>query len=170
MKKYLVLLFVLFLTLPALAQKTSFGREQALQRKNSVLLMLGGNGLFLSVSYDRVVVVQPGWFMDVSAGIGIFPGIAGFNVPHQIVFNKGKKTGFFLFGFGGTYEQNKTDASGFTKTEWSYYFSPLAGWKKIFRNRFTFGIFASPLIYVAGTGGTQYPVWPYAGISLGYSF
>ncbi len=157
-KAALIFSVLLFTTLPVLAQKQPFTRQQALQHKNSISLTLGGNGLFLSVSYDRIVVVQPGWFMDVSAGIGIFPGLAGFNIPHQIVFNKGKRTSFFMFGAGGTYEQNKTDASGFTETERSYYFSPLAGWKKIFRSHLAFSIYASPLIYIAGSGGTQYPV------------
>ena len=171
MKKNLTLFFLFVLTLPVLAQEKEFSHDQALQRKNSVVLTLGGNGLFLSLSYDRIIVVRPTYFVDVAAGIGFVPGVAGANLPHQIIINKGKRSSFFMFGVGGTYEWNKTDASAFTETETYYYLSPIAGWKKIFSSHLVFSIYASPVIHIFGSGScVEYPILPYGGIRLGYSF
>ncbi len=171
MKKQLALFFVLLMAFPLMAQKKPFSREEALERKNNVSLTLGGNGLFLSLGYDRIILVKPGYFMDVTAGFGMLPGLGGNVIPQQIVFNWGKRNSFLMLGLGGTYEWHKTDASAFTQTETSYHLSLLAGWKKIFRSHLLFSIYASPMIHVAGTYLYQdWPVVPYAGISLGYSF
>lgn len=171
MKKICIIFLLLLLTLPVLAQKKTFTREQALQRKNNVSLTLGGNGLFLSVSYDRIIVVRPNYFVDVSAGLGIFPGFVGANIPHQIIINIGKRSSFFMFGVGGTYEWNKTNASGFTQKRISYNLSPIIGWKKILRCHLLFSIYANPMIHIAGSNlYLGYAVIPYGGISLGYTF
>lgn len=174
MRKIIFVFLSLLLTLPALAQKKEFTRQQALQRRNNVTLTLGGNGLFLSVSYDRILVVKSNYFVDASAGIGVFPGIAGGNIPHQIVINKGKRTSFFMIGLGGTYEWHKTDESGFTKSVNSYNLVPIIGWKKFFGSHLLFSIYASPLIHISGInlygGGYGYGVIPYAGVSFGFTF
>jgi len=171
MKKTVLFFFVLLLTLPVLAQKKDFTRAEALQRKNSVALTLGGNGLFLSVSYGRILVVKSDYFVEASVGMGVFPDIAGANIPHQIIINKGKRTSFLMFGVGGTYEWHKTDASGFTKSVSSYNLVPIIGWKKLFRSHLLFTIYASPLIHISGINlYLGYGVIPYAGMSLGYTF
>ncbi len=171
MRKVFIIIFAFLFTLPVLAQKKKFTRKQALQRKNSVALTLGGNGLFLSVSYDRILVVKADYFVEASVGIGIFPGIAGANIPHQIIINKGKKTSFLMIGLGGMYEWHKTDESGFTKSVNSYNLVPIIGWKKIFGSHLLFSIYASPLIHIAGINLYEgYGVIPYAGISFGYTF
>ncbi len=174
MRKYFITILVILLSLPVLAQKKDFSRAEALQRRNNVTLTLGGNGLFLSVSYDRILVVKSNYFVDISAGIGIFPGIAGGNIPHQIVINKGKRTSFFMIGLGGTYEWHKTDESGFTKSVNSYNLVPIIGWKKFFGSHLLFSIYASPLIHISGInlygGGYGYGVIPYAGVSFGFTF
>ncbi|HDO06638.1 MAG TPA: hypothetical protein ENG85_03050 [Bacteroidetes bacterium] len=158
-KKIVLISLVILFTLPVMAQKEIFPREQALQRKNNVSLTLGGNGLFLSLSYDRIIAVKPGYFIDANVGIGVFPGLAGANVSHQIIINKGKRSSFFMFGLGGTYEWHKTDASGFTETQTSYNLSPIMGWKKIFRNHLLFSIYASPMIHIAGNNLYIYGIW-----------
>jgi len=171
MRKILFIVFAFLFTLPVLAQKKDLAREQALQRKNSVALTFGGTGLFLSVSYDRILVVKPDYFVEASVGIGVFPDIAGAIIPHQIIINKGKKTSFLMIGLGGTYEWHKTDESGFTKSVTSYNLVPILGWKKLFRSHLLFSIYASPLIHIAGIylyGG--YGIIPYAGVSFGYTF
>lgn len=170
-KKSILISLIILFTWPVLAQKKDFTRHEALQRKNSFVLTLGGNGLFLSLSYDRIIAVKPGYFMDANIGMGIFPGIDGVNISQQFIFNKGKRSSFFMFGLGGTYEWHKTDESGFTESVTSYNLSPIMGWKKIFHSHLLFSIYASPLIHVTGVNLYMgYAVIPYAGISFGYSF
>jgi hypothetical protein len=171
MKKTALTFLVLLFTLPVMAQKEIFTREQALKQKNNVSLTVGGNGLFLSLSYDRIIAVKPRYFVDANVGMGISPGLAGAIISHQIIINKGKRSSFFMFGLGGTYEWHKTDASGFTETQTSYNLSPIMGWKKIFRNHLLFSIYASPMIHIAGNNLYMgYGIIPYAGMSFGYSF
>jgi hypothetical protein len=171
MKKYLVLFLVLMMALPVLAQKKKLTHNEALQRKNSFVLTLGGNGIFLSLSYDRVLAVKPGFFVDANVGLGLIPMIGGTSFSQQLVFNLGKRTGFLMLGMGGTYEWHKTDASGFTQTKTSYHLSPIVGWKKIFRSHLIFSVYASPLIHISGAYMFEdWPVAPYGGIGLAYSF
>ena len=171
MKKYLVLFFVLILVLPVMAQKKDFTRHEALQRKNSFVLTLGGNGIFLSLSYDRILAAKPHYFVDANVGLGFIPMVSGTSFSQQVIFNLGKKTGFLMLGLGGTCEWDKTDASGFTKTETSYNLSPVIGWKKIFRSHLMFQVYASPMIHISGTYLIQdWPVAPFGGIGLGYTF
>jgi hypothetical protein len=152
-------------------QNKSFTRSDALSRKNNFALTLGGNGLFLSIDYDRILWVHPSYFVDLSAGFGVAPWHAGGIIPHQFVFNLGRKSGFLMLGIGGTYEWHKTDASAYTETVYSYFLSPLAGWKKIFKSHLIFKVYASPLILISGVAVVNdNRVTPMAGISLGYTF
>ncbi len=171
MKKQLTLFLLLLWTISLVAQKIDFTKAQAVQQKNNVSLTLGGNGLFLSASYDRIISVKPGFFVDASAGIGIIPGVAGPVIPHQVIFNLGKKSSFLELGLGGTYEWHKTDASGFTETESSYHLSPIVGWKKIFKSHLLLCIYANPMIHIFGVYIYENRgILPYGGISFGYSF
>ncbi len=169
MKKQLALFIMLLMAFPVLAQKKPFSRQEALQRKNNVSLTLGGNGLFLSLGYDRVLAAKPGFFVDANVGLGFIPMTGGVNFSHQLVFNLGKRTSFLMLGVGGTYLWSKSDASGCTKTKTSYHLSPIVGWKKIFRSHLLFTVYASPLISVYARGCYN-PVIPYGGASFGYTF
>jgi len=169
MKKPVITIIILLLTLPVLAQKKDFSREEAFQHKNSVALTLAGNGLFLSIDYDRILFVRPKVFMDANMGIGVSPWVSGIIYSHQLIVNVGKKTGFFMVGVGGTFGWFKTDSSGFTETVFHYYLSPIAGWKKIFRSHLFLTVYASPLIPVYASGCYN-PVIPFGGASFGFTF
>ncbi len=169
MKKTALIFLVLLFTLPVLAQKKKLTHNEALQRKNSIILTLGGNGIFLSLSYDRVLAAKPGFFVDANVGLGFIPMTGGTSFSHQLVFNLGKRTGFLMLGVGGTYLWSKSDASVCTKAKTSYHLSPIVGWKKIFRSHLLFTVYASPLIPVYARGCYN-PVIPYGGASFGYTF
>ena len=169
MRKAVLTFLVVLFTLSVLAQKKPFSRQEALQRKNNVSLTLGGNGLFLSLNYDRVLAAKPGFFVDANVGLGFIPMTGGTSFSHQLVFNLGKRTGFLMLGVGGTYLWSKSDASVCTKAKTSYHLSPIVGWKKIFRSHLLFTVYASPLIPVYASGCYN-PVIPYGGASFGYTF
>lgn len=74
MRKIFFIVIACLFSLPTLAQKKEFTREQAaLQRKNNVALTLGGNGLFLSVSYGRILVVKTDYFVEGSGFFRVLP-------------------------------------------------------------------------------------------------
>ena len=77
--------------------------------------------MFLSLSYDRIIVIRPGYFVDVAAGVGFTPSVARANLSHQIIINKGRKSSFFMFGAGGILKADDyalATASGWGLTLW----------------------------------------------------
>ena len=110
-------------------------------------------------------MIRPGYFVDVAAGVGFTPSVARANLSHQIIINKGRKSSFFMFGAGGTYEWHKTDTSAFTETETQLLFQPCCRMEEVFQEpfgsqrlcqsidssfwpRFPCGIFCFPVLVV----------------------
>jgi hypothetical protein len=142
-----------------------------LERKNNIDLTIGGNGLFASINYSRILLTKSNYFINATIGIGTVPFTGGITIPHQITFNLGKKNSFIELGIGGSYWSGKSNASGYTETLNSYQISPIIGWRKHFNNNLVFRVYANPLFHISGEYYIEnYSVIPYLGVSLGYSF
>ncbi len=166
----LVVCFLL-LSLMAYSQSQDPDSKHLIERKNSIDLSIGGNGLFASVNYSRIILVKSNYFMNTSVGIGVVPFVGGMTLPHQVTFNLGSNNSFIEFGIGGSYWNGKSNASGFTETITSYQLSPLIGWRKNFSNNLVFRVYGNPLFHISGVYYIEdYIVIPYLGISLGYNF
>ena len=174
MKKIVNLLFVgffLMLSTVTSAQENNDSVNERLVRKNNVDLTFGGTGLFVSVNYSRILLVKPNYFINASIGVGSVPVTGGIVIPHQATINLGKKSNFLELGIGGSYWFGENDNSVNNKKTYSYQLSPIVGWRKHFSNNLILRIYMNPLFYVSGEYYVEYyPVIPYAGISLGYSF
>ncbi len=169
-RNYSLLFFALVIPSMVFSQETADDLTTHNIRKNCIDVTVGGSGLFLSTNYSRVLVVQPGYFVNASVGVGTVLMMGGTSLPHQLTFNFGKKSSFLEVGIGGSYWTGKTDSSGFTETTSTYNISPILGWRKNFDNHVNFRAYVNPLFYVSGEQITNYKVTPFAGISFGYTF
>ncbi len=170
MKKLLIILivFVSFFSTKLYSQQ---GLPFFLEKKNTVDVTLGGGGIFVSVNYSRIVFVESKYFLCASVGIGTAPFIGGSTYPHQLSINFGKKRDFLELGLGGSYWIGKTNASGYTITDFSYNLMPSIGYRRNFSNNFVFKIYGTAFINLAGVYVFEdYPVVPFGGLSFGYSF
>ncbi len=140
-------------------------------QKNTVSVDLGGNGLFLSLSYGRVLIQKERCFIAGLLGVGSVPFIGGITIPHQVTFNLGKRRSFLEMGLGGTWWTGKSNASGYTETISFYHISPILGYRFQSGGGFLFRAYLNPLINLSGPPFIEdYRVIPYLGISLGYAF
>ena len=164
-KEYSLLLLLLALS------SSTFSQENIDLKKNAVDIAIGGNGLFISTNYSRIVLVKPNYFINTLVGIGTIPSVGGVTLPHQITFNIGKNSSYLELGIGGTFWSGKSNSSGYSETVTSYQLSPIIGWRKNFKNNLVFRAYANPLFHISGEYFIEdYSVVPYAGVSLGYAF
>ncbi len=148
-----------------------FSQENIDLKKNSVDIAIGGNGLFISTNYSRIVLVKSNYFINTLVGIGTIMSVGGVTLPHQITFNFGENSSFLEVGVGGSFWSGKSNASGYTETITSYQLSPIIGWRKKFKSNLVFRVYANPLFHISGEYFIEdYSVVPFAGVSLGYSF
>lgn len=163
-------LLVLF-SIVTYSQENGSDLKKIAERKNAIDLTIGGNGLFASVNYNRILIVRSYYFINASVGIGTLPLVGGFTLPHLVTCNTGKRSSFLELGIGGSYWSGKSNASGYTERNYSYQLSPIIGWRKHFKSNLIFRAYVNPLIHVSGEYYIEdYPVIPYFGISLGYGF
>lgn len=162
---------LLSLSVKAYSQGDNIDIKTTIEKKNNIDLSIGGNGLFASINYSRALMVKSNYFIQASTGIGIVPFVDGITLPIQSTFNLGKKNSFLELGIGGTYLSGKRNTSGNSEKINSYQLSPIIGWRKHFDSNLVFRAYANPLFHISGEYFIEdYPVVPYLGISLGYSF
>ncbi len=167
------LTIVLLLPLFAASQKTTASLTSQNSNRNSIDITIGGTGLFLSTNYNRVLFVQPGYFVNASVGIGAVIIAGGLTLPHQLTMNFGKKNSFLEVGIGGSYWTGKDDSvdPATAKNIHSYNISPILGWRKNISKHFVFRIYASPLIHISGEYiANNQAITAFGGLSFGYSF
>ena len=80
--------------------------EQPLQ-KNTLFLELGGNGMFYSLNYDRILLDRSPWKLSGRMGGMYFPGLGEANrhligLPLEISYLRGKNNHHLEIGFGFT--------------------------------------------------------------------
>ena len=101
--RFSILLVLLFIF-------TSSYSQSELIKKNSVSFELAGAGLFYSVNYDRLILVDEKirfsittgfWYIPQIETISDFQSFAGATIGFNTLF--GKKTHFAEFGFGFSY-------------------------------------------------------------------
>jgi len=162
---------LLLLSIMTYSEESNSNSKKIVERRNNVDFSVGGNGLFASVNYSRILLVKSNYFINASVGINTLPFVGGITLPHQVTFNFGKSSSFLELGIGGSYWSGKSNASGYTETINSYLLSPIIGWRKHFKNNLIFRAYANPLFHISGEYYIEdYSVIPYLGISLGYSF
>ena len=138
---------------------------------NVLDITYGGAGLFLTVNYSRKYYLHRDYFLNASAGAGTFLGVGGISLPHQLTFNYGKSINYFEVGVGGSFWRGISLSPGNMDVIVSYNISPMIGYRRDLYNDFVLRVYVNPLFHIAGDYFYQtYSIFPYAGISLGYSF
>ena len=166
-------LFSICLLFPLHAQEVDrdSAMDETLKTRNVIEIGFGGSGLVISASYSRKLLVKPGYFMNASLGAGTVPLSGGVTIPHQVTFNLGKRKNYLELGVAGTFFTGLSNASGFSERIYSYQFSPLVGYRRIFFNNLVFRAYLNPLFHIAGEYYLEnYAIIPYAGLSIGHSF
>ncbi|MDG1477308.1 MAG: hypothetical protein P8Q14_09185, partial [Vicingaceae bacterium] len=79
-------------------------KEKNCIRKNSIYLELGGNAVFYSVNYERIIVTTDIVHLSLRAGYGTTVEYFGQYsiVPLELNLMFGKKFNFFEIGYGQT--------------------------------------------------------------------
>jgi len=101
--RFLILLLSIFLFL------NSFSQDKLI-KKNTVSVELAGSGLFYSINYDRLIVINEKirfsattslWYLPRIERLSDFQSFAGANLSFNTLF--GKQTHFAELGFGFSY-------------------------------------------------------------------
>ena len=161
--------------LPAYAQEVDrdSAMTETLKLKNTIDITFGGSGLVISASYNRKLLVRPGYYLNASMGIGTVPASGGMVLPHQLSFNLGKRESYLEMGIAGTFFTGLSNAndSGERERLYSYQISPLLGYRRHFFNNLVLRFYLNPLFHISGEYYIEnYAIIPYAGLSLGHSF
>ena len=165
------ILIVIFILISPDSPAQYYRRKPSMARMNVIDGTYGGSGLFLSVNYSRKIYIQRDYFLNVSAGAGTLMASEGISLPHQLTFNYGRSYNFFEVGIGGSCWSGTGNNSGNKDIFFSYSISPIVGYRRDLFNDFVFRVYANPLIHIKGEiFYLDYDIFPYAGISLGYSF
>ena len=160
MYKFSLCLFILVVT------NTSFG--QTAFRKNTLYGEFAGNGIFLSVNYERQLTDKPG--LGVRLGIGQASSDEKFRVTIPVginyLVNLKQDKSFIDVGMGATWSQTAIVKSSFPTYDDSSHtvsFVPSVGYRHQAKWGFMWRIGFAPII-------NQYRFIPYPGLSLGMSF
>ena len=106
---------LLILLLPIFFFFNSFSQNESI-KKNTVSLELAGSGLFYSVNYDRLIVIDEKirfsattsiWYLPKIEQLSDFQSFAGINLSFNTLI--GKKTHFAELGFGLSYINMKQE-------------------------------------------------------------
>ena len=110
MKKLLIISPFILLSFSLVGQKNDkeiFEKKsketESLVLKNAIYLELGGNGLFYSVNYDKVIVGRKSSHLVIRAGfspVGFISGDNSFLLPLEINVLLGKQNNFLEIGGG----------------------------------------------------------------------
>ncbi len=185
-KSTLVCLFTGGFYLPGQAQ-------QAITARQAVFLELGGNGVFLSVNYDRIVYQRSAFKVSLRAGFGLLRDavysysntLAGQNyakplLPLEVNGMFGKRKGHLELGLGYTpYLDKRNDTyqdgqgSYVDNIRWrlnSLVFARLGYRYQKPEGGFFFRVAITPIVVDAGPGYTTQFFQPFAGLGVGMSF
>ena len=144
---------------------------ETLKTRNIIDVTFAGSGLVISASYSRKLLVKPGYFINGTLGVGTVPASGGVTLPHQITFNLGKRKNYLELGVAGTFFTGLSNASGYSERIYSYQFSPLIGYRRIFFNNLVLRAYFNPLFHITGEYYLEnYAIIPYGGLSIGHSF
>jgi hypothetical protein len=98
MKKLVVILFLCLMTFSSYCRDTSIKRDTIINkiRKNSIFFELGGNGLFYSINYERLIPISEDRIIGLRVGYAYcemsFTSIEKYSiVPLEINLISGKK-------------------------------------------------------------------------------
>lgn len=139
-------------------------------RNNTAYFELGGNGLYTSINYERVLANKPK--IGIHIGLGRYrDGKYYLTIPFGMnYFLRIHNSNFFLdFGFGATYSKadillyiNVKREPNYVNTNYWNYISSF-GFRQYIKNRIMYRFALTPVI-------NQYGLIPYVGISVGGQF
>ena len=151
--------------------------------RNSVYLELGGNAALTSINYERLIpFAVPGKTLALRAGTFLAPyGLKRNNFSYELFLPveasvlMGKRAVKFEFGFGTTlhsYFDTYINAEGerihYSRNDFLPVFRVGGRWQVPGKNWFV-KVAATPFLK-ANFFGIDFPVMPWAGISVGYNF
>ena len=129
--------------------------------RNSAFIELLGSGFILSFNYQRHFFLQNNRHLSVRAGIG--PGFDKEDafLPIGVTYNIGKLKHFFETGLGYTHRPDPDDQR---------WINVIVGYKyQHHRSGFLLKAQLTPMIFVNNFEDDRWPVFPWAGIVLGWS-
>jgi hypothetical protein len=166
----MVLPAVLFLFLNLHSNAQPRHRRLRYGNLNTIDMTYGGSGLYVSANYSRKILEENDYFINASVGAGSFIGLGGLTLAQQVTFNYGRGNNYLEAGLGGSYRSRVGNIRGM-EDRFSCSISPILGYRRDLVGGFVFRIYINPLIRVAGDYFYwEWPVAPYSGLSLGYSF
>jgi hypothetical protein len=130
--------------------------------KNSIYAELLGSGLILSFNYQRHFNLQDNRHLSIRAGIGPAFDKEDAFLPIGVTYNFGELKHFFETGLGYTHRPDPDDQR---------WINVILGYK--FQHHYSGFLFKAqltPMIFVNNHEEDRSPVWPWAGIALGWSF
>lgn len=159
MKKFISFLLVLALTSPVWCQNTF--------RRNTVYGELAGNGIFLSLNYERQLASKPGFGVRLGVGHASANDKLGVTIPVGINYlvNLNSDKSYIHLGIGGTWSQAAL-VKAFTGLEDNSYtvsLVPSIGYRHQAKWGLMWHIGFAPII-------SRYRFIPYPAFSLGASF
>lgn len=144
------------------------GFTQSNFRKNTIYGEFGGNGIFLSLHYERQLGTKPGLGVHVGLGNADVDENFAFTIPIGVnyLFNIGKQKSFIEAGAGVTWAlQNIWDGYGHTEPhKHTPGFIPSIG----YRHHTPYGLMWKISVVAAFSKNNIIPYYP--GISIGWRF
>lgn len=129
--------------------------------KNSAYAELLGSGFILTFNYQRHFFLQANRHLSLRAGIG--PGFEKEDafLPIGLTYNLGNLKHFFETGLGYTHRPDPDEQR---------WINVIIGYKfQHHRSGFLFKAQLTPMIFVNNFEDDRWPVFPWAGIALGWS-
>ena len=162
MTKLNFLLYFIFLTSFAIGQN---------QTQNNIYFQLGGNGLFLSMNYERPIIEKANIYGHVGVGMyGIQPTYLTIPFGFNYLLKLKRANNFIEFGIGATYTKAIVKLFAIVETEENtptkvHYFNfiPSISYRWHTKGDFMYKIGATPIF-------NQYDAFPFFGFSIGKLF
>jgi hypothetical protein len=155
-------IILIIATVLLFVQNTHSQEAPAPLPQNSIYAELLGSGFILSFNYQRHFFLQANRHISARAGIGpAFDKDDAF-LPIGVTYNIGSLKHFFETGLGYTHRPDPDEQR---------WINVILGYK--FQHHYSGFLFKAqltPMIYVNNPEEGRWPVFPWAGIALGWSF
>ena len=144
--------------------------QQSILKSNTIYTEMGGNGLFLSINYERQIFKNINLFTHTGIGIyGIKPSVATIPFGVRYITKLRNSNSYIDFGVGATYA--KTNVTLYVQTEFrepyitSNFFNLVANasLRHITKRNFMYRFSVSPII-------NEFGFLPFLGFSFGKTF
>jgi hypothetical protein len=101
--KYKFLVFLLFFCFVSKQSASQYVKEDEVLIKNTIYVEVGGNGLFISLNYDRIIKQNGKFILTGRGGVSYLSFSKSLSVPITFSVLYGKRDYFFEIGSGPTF-------------------------------------------------------------------